>query len=292
VQATKKLTGGIVEDPDVYGRVNRRLRFTADGRRRHVGLGPVAREEAEQQLHQALAEVERGVWCPPGDQRGPAARRRWAEVRADRRARGLVLLTDLAEQLRMPNLSRHVRAGRLSVAERWGALAMVDPDEALRFRQEMRAQLKLAEKGEGDRRHRFGLDPDFVVRCQIPAFAKRHGLSEAQAEMALRAIVEPVVNDRRKFWLGGRPSRPVATHHHEWLERRDDLHEYYELRARAGVEPMPSHYRICLEVAIEDSAAHPERWRYDPLGEPRAASDRVRNAIKPLLTERKKTPPA
>ncbi|MGI8630801.1 MAG: helix-turn-helix domain-containing protein [Solirubrobacteraceae bacterium] len=78
--------GGIVEQTGRDGRTYRRLRFTAYGKRQHVSLGAVSREDAEQELGQVLADVDRGAWRPEGDRRGEAITRRHAESRAEFRA--------------------------------------------------------------------------------------------------------------------------------------------------------------------------------------------------------------
>jgi integrase len=58
----RRPTGQILEHQGADGRVYRRLRFTAYGRRRFQTLGAVTRPEAERELRHVLADIERGTW--------------------------------------------------------------------------------------------------------------------------------------------------------------------------------------------------------------------------------------
>lgn len=144
------------------------------------------------------------------------------------------------------------------------------------------------EQWKADRARYF--DPDWMVRQQARTIALLcdRGLTRAQAEAAVHANAA----ERRTKFIRRRTGRPargaVPAHHTRWLERFLEMHEYYERRACAG-EEMPSLWSLHLIVAREDFADHPEDWSYDPDTMPREAADRVRKAIKPLLTERKET---
>ncbi len=58
-------TGAVIEHQGKDGRTYRALRFVAYGKRRHVSLGPVSADDAEQQLAHVIADVQRGKWQPP-----------------------------------------------------------------------------------------------------------------------------------------------------------------------------------------------------------------------------------
>jgi hypothetical protein len=47
------------------GQTIRALRFTAYGKRRYLTLGAVSGAVAERELHEVLADVERGLWQSP-----------------------------------------------------------------------------------------------------------------------------------------------------------------------------------------------------------------------------------
>lgn len=57
--------GNVIEHRGKDGRTYRALRFVADGKRRHVSLGPVSADEARVALSHVIADVQRGVWKPP-----------------------------------------------------------------------------------------------------------------------------------------------------------------------------------------------------------------------------------
>jgi len=66
-------TGSVIEHKSkVDGKVYRRLRFTAYGKRRLVSLGPVSASKAEAELRGILADVERGKWEAPETVEAPA----------------------------------------------------------------------------------------------------------------------------------------------------------------------------------------------------------------------------
>jgi hypothetical protein len=54
-------TGSVTEHVGRDGRTYRSLRFTVNGKRRRVPLGPVSVAQAERKLWQAIADVERGI---------------------------------------------------------------------------------------------------------------------------------------------------------------------------------------------------------------------------------------
>jgi len=58
-------TGSVVEDHRSKDGVRYALRFRAYGRRHHVALGAVTRQEADKELEHVMADVERGIWRPP-----------------------------------------------------------------------------------------------------------------------------------------------------------------------------------------------------------------------------------
>jgi len=60
----RRRSGSIIEHHGKDGRTYYAARFHAYGRRRHVALGPVTREQAERELRGILVDVERGVWRP------------------------------------------------------------------------------------------------------------------------------------------------------------------------------------------------------------------------------------
>jgi integrase len=60
----RRRRGSLVEHNGKDGRTYYAARFHAYGRRRHVALGPVTREQAERELRGILVDVERGVWRP------------------------------------------------------------------------------------------------------------------------------------------------------------------------------------------------------------------------------------
>jgi hypothetical protein len=61
----RQATGQIIEHRGKDGRMYRRLRFSAYGKRRLVSLGAVSERRAESELRHVLADVERGTWQPP-----------------------------------------------------------------------------------------------------------------------------------------------------------------------------------------------------------------------------------
>jgi hypothetical protein len=60
----RQATGSIIEHRGKDGRMYRRLRFSADGKRRLVSLGVGTAKQAEKELRHVLADVERGTWKP------------------------------------------------------------------------------------------------------------------------------------------------------------------------------------------------------------------------------------
>jgi hypothetical protein len=61
----RSATGTIIERRNATDGINCTLRFSVNGRKRAVALGPVTRTEAEERLRHELADVERDVWKPP-----------------------------------------------------------------------------------------------------------------------------------------------------------------------------------------------------------------------------------
>ncbi len=83
------------------------------------------------------------------------------------------------------------------------------------------------------------------------------------------------------------PGRPPATLQAEqWAGRFRDLYaeqfDGFEF-SRVDGEPPPAKFGVYLLVAIEDYAAHPERWSYDPEEHPKRAANRIRAAVLPLI---------
>jgi integrase len=60
----RRRRGSLVEHNGKDGRTYYAARFHAYGRRHHVALGPVTREQAERELRGLLVDVERGIWRP------------------------------------------------------------------------------------------------------------------------------------------------------------------------------------------------------------------------------------
>jgi hypothetical protein len=82
------------------------------------------------------------------------------------------------------------------------------------------------------------------------------------------------------------PGRAPATYHHEWAKRFRELHSelcagYAAYHVDGDTEP--TSLGTAGLIAIEDYARHPERWRYDPETNLRAAERRVWGAVKPLV---------
>jgi hypothetical protein len=169
----------------------------------------------------------------------------------------------------------------------------VDPKDVERCKRIARERERLGRVGDGHPARADWLDPDYVIKQYrahgwLALFAAKHRISEDQAERLLRDRVKA----RRKLLLPGRPTRSAPPARHlQWLDSFNELRDYYERRAYAG-EQGSSAWRLYLEVAVGDFAAHPERWTYAPEDAPRAAADRVMKAVKPLLTAQRETPPA
>jgi hypothetical protein len=60
----RRRRGSLVEHNGKDGRIYYAARFYAYGRRHHLALGPVTREQAERELRGILVDVERGTWRP------------------------------------------------------------------------------------------------------------------------------------------------------------------------------------------------------------------------------------
>ncbi len=84
-----------------------------------------------------------------------------------------------------------------------------------------------------------------------------------------------------------RPGRPTAAYHADWIEKlRDRWAEAcaaHELNNVDGERP-PSRLDIAFEVACDDFAEHPERWRYDPKTRPKTAAQRVWKPVNAYLS--------
>jgi hypothetical protein len=82
-----------------------------------------------------------------------------------------------------------------------------------------------------------------------------------------------------------RPGRPPAEYHQEWLSRFRELHS--ELCANHAAyhidgDRPPTRLGTAQLIAIEDFARHPERWKYDPRTNLKAAERRVWDAVNGL----------
>jgi hypothetical protein len=99
---------------------------------------------------------------------------------------------------------------------------------------------------------------------------------------------DPSALDWIEAWFKrGRRGRPRADYHQEWAQRFQQLYaealEEFEFN-RVDGEAKPSKIDICFEIAVDDFAAHPERWRCNPAGRPRKDAGRtVWKAVKPLI---------
>jgi hypothetical protein len=83
-----------------------------------------------------------------------------------------------------------------------------------------------------------------------------------------------------------RPGRPHASHHRGWAERFRELHSGLCAQHAAyhvDGDTEPTNLGTAGLIAIEDYARHPERWRYDPEMNLKAAERRVWGAVKPLI---------
>jgi hypothetical protein len=124
-------------------------------------------------------------------------------------------------------------------------------------------------------------DPDWVFR-----WALRRGTALDDAERLRSRVIE---RNRRRALIRTGTGRPKsATEYHiQWFERftelKAELDAQHESLSALGIgldDPAPTDMGVALLVAEEDFAEHPERWKYDPKRAPRAAADRIRNAVR------------
>lgn len=197
-----------------------------------------------------------------------------------RQRRGVQLAAEAASQLGItrPQLVRLVADGQLAAT--WRGVAGIRvmtfaPAELRRF-QRTRPTTRWHDREWVERQ---ALD-----RGWVDARAAKRGIPRSQALEQILALVDA----RRRRPAGRPPKDQPSEHHREWLNCFLEIRENHERRACAG-EPMPSLFAMCLEVALDDFEQRVERWTYNPAALPREASDRVRNALKPLLIQRKET---
>lgn len=208
---------------------------------------------------------------------------------ASGREQGLLTGRELARQIGVADITSRVRAKVVEPDERGrGRVTWYRPETVRQLRRLEAVRVTRARTGNANASCLRWYDPEWVEkwardRGWLALRAERHGLSASQVV----ALVRAEVAERRKLVLPHAAGRKTATmpaaHHLEWLSAFAELRDYYDRRACAGDAPT-SAKRICLDVAIDDFARHPERWSYDPERAPREASAKVWKAVKALQT--------
>jgi DNA-binding XRE family transcriptional regulator len=220
---------------------------------------------------------------------------------------GLLDVSEIAEAL---GVSEGTARAYIRFRELEGEVWLVDnrrvyvahPDAVRDFKRAYARSVRSVDKT--GRSRQAWLDADSVVERYkslgwLKARAEKHGLSDDQAALLVRAEVQ----ERRRLILrharGRKPSLGPASHHLEWAVEFAATEAEFERDFELGVRRrLPTNWEIALDVAERDWEARPERWkgyasdprdpcRLDPALRRRAA-DRLLKAVKPLQAAQKK----